>query len=119
MDKKKDSRKTVSENKCWHALIREGRLDAFKSRKLVTPALTKHNSFALDIDGSAFLTGGAGVFGLIQKELNEAYLLTILNSKLIEYFLHSSSTRKQNGYYSYLHTFLSCQETVYYYPSNY
>jgi hypothetical protein len=104
---RKDSRKTVSENKGWYALIRKGRLDAFKSNKLVTPALTKHNSFALDIDGSAFLTGGAGVFALVQKELNEVYLLALLNSKLIEYFLHSISTRKQNGYYSYLHTFLS------------
>ena len=104
---RKDSRKMVAENKEWYALIRKGKLDVFNSKKIVTPALTKHNSFAMDEDGSAFLTGGAGVFGIIQNELNNTYLLTVLNSKLIEYFLHSISTKKQNGYYSYLNTFLS------------
>jgi type I restriction-modification system DNA methylase subunit len=104
---RKDSRKEVAENKKWYSLIRKGKLDVFRSVKIVTPALTKHNSFALDEDGSAFLTGGAGVFAIIQRDMDPRYLLAILNSKVIEFFLHAISTKKQGGYYSYLHTFLA------------
>lgn len=104
---RKDSRKEVAENKEWYGLIRKGRLDVFKSQKIVTPALTKHNSFALDEDGSAFLTGGAGVFAIIQSVLDPKYLLAVLNSRLVEFFLHAISTKKQGGYYSYLNTFLA------------
>src|SRR5690606_31791977 len=34
------------------------------------------------------------------------YLTAILNSKPVEFFLHSISTKKQGGYYSYLNSFL-------------
>lgn len=104
---RKDSRRQVSENKEWYELIRKGRLDIFKSEKIVTPALTKHNSFALDEEGCAFLTGGAGVFAIKQEEFDNQYLLALLNSRLVEYFLHAISTKKQGGYYSYLNTFLA------------
>lgn len=104
---RKDSRKEVAENKEWYGLIRKGKLDVFTSPKIVTPALTKYNSFALDEDGSAYLTGGAGVFAILQKDLDPMYLLAVLNSKVVEFFLHTISTKKQGGYYSYLHTFLA------------
>lgn len=104
---RKDSRKTVEENKEWYALIRKGQLDLFNKEKIVTPALTKQNSFAIDSERSAYLTGGAGVFGFVQNEMDNRYLIALLNSKVVEYFLHSISTRKQGGYYSYLNTFLT------------
>ena len=105
--RRKDSRREVAESKQWYSLIRKGRLDTFRSSKIVTPALTKHNSFAFDNEASAFLTGGAGVFSMIQERFDSCYLLAVLNSKLIEFFLHQISTKKQGGYYSYLHTFLA------------
>jgi len=49
--------------------------------------------------------GGAGVFGLVQNKFDNYFLLGILNSKVVEYFLHSISTKKQGGYYSYLNSF--------------
>lgn len=105
---RKDSRKTVAEDKEWYGLIRKGRLGYFQSQKIVTPALTKHNSFALDRESSAYVTGGAGVFAMIQDgSLDDYYLLAVLNSKLVEYFLHSIATKKQGGYFSYLGTFLA------------
>jgi hypothetical protein len=104
---RRDSRKEVAESKEWYSLIRKGKLEIFRSPKIVTPALTKCNSFALDEEGSAFLTGGAGVFAITQSEVDSRYLLAILNSELIEFFLHAISTKKQGGYFSYLHTFLA------------
>jgi hypothetical protein len=104
---RKDSRRTVAENKEWFGLIRKGKLSLFNRSKIVTPALTKHNSFAIDEASSAYVTGGAGVFALVQERFDNRFLLGILNSKLIEYFLHAIATKKQNGFFSYLNTFLS------------
>jgi len=104
---RKDSRKSIADKKDWYGLIRKGRLNLFKSSKILTPGVSKNNSFALDTDGLAYVCGGAGVFGLIQNEFDNYFLLGILNSKVVEYFLHSISTKKQGGYYSYLNSFLS------------
>ncbi|MBE3115614.1 Eco57I restriction-modification methylase domain-containing protein [Candidatus Bathyarchaeota archaeon] len=91
--RRKDSRREVAESKQWYSLIRKGRLDTFRSSKIVTPALTKHNSFAFDNEASAFLTGGAGVFSMIQERFDSCYLLAVLNSKLI--VLPSSNIDKE------------------------
>ena len=104
---RKDSRKTVLENKMWYGLIRKGKLNLFNSNKILTPAVSKSNSFALDNAGSSYLCGGAGVFGLVQNEFDNYFLLGVLNSSVVEYFLHTISTKKQGGYYSYLNSFLS------------
>ena len=68
--------------------------------------MSKGNSFAIDKLGLTYLCGGAGVFGLVQDKIDNNALLAILNSKVVEFFLHSISTKKQGGYYSYLNSFL-------------
>ncbi|MBK8369626.1 MAG: hypothetical protein IPL10_20240 [Bacteroidetes bacterium] len=68
--------------------------------------MSKNNSFAIDKLGLTYLCGGAGVFGLVQGKIDNNTLLAILNSKVVEFFLHSISTKKQGGYYSYLNSFL-------------
>ncbi|MQP52695.1 MULTISPECIES: DNA methyltransferase [unclassified Flavobacterium] len=102
-----DSRKEMgSENEDWYKLVRKGKLDLFKSVKILTPGLSKGNRFAIDRKGMTYLCGGAGVFGLVQNKIDNDVLLSILNSKVIEFYLHSISTKKQGGYYSYLNRFL-------------
>ncbi|MCM4166580.1 hypothetical protein KCTC52924_03520 [Arenibacter antarcticus] len=106
LGKRKDSRKLLSETGDWYKLIRKGRLELFRSQKILTPGISKENRFAIDHDGFTYLCGGAGVFGLVQEKFNIYYLTAILNSKAVEFFLHSISTKKQGGYYSYLNSFL-------------
>lgn len=55
----------------------------------------------MDLSGSAFSC--ARVFSITSetKKLNIKYLLAILNSKLIEFYLHKTASLKQGGYYSY------------------
>ena len=105
LSSRKDSRKEISNND-WYKLVRKGKLDFFKSKKILTPGLSKNNSFAIDKLGLTYLCGGAGVFGLVQDKIDNNTLLAILNSKVVEFFLHSISTKKQGGYYSYLNSFL-------------
>lgn len=106
LSKRKDSRKLLSETGDWYKLIRKGKLDLFKSSKILTPGISKENRFAIDHKGYTYLCGGAGVFGLLQENYDNYYLVGLLNSKVVQFFLHSISTKKQGGYYSYLNSFL-------------
>jgi type I restriction-modification system DNA methylase subunit len=75
--------------------------------KILTPALTDKNNFALDEDKYFFVLGTAGVYGIIPKEnINIKYLLGLLNSKLSEYFLKKICPIKQGGYFQYSTKFL-------------
>jgi hypothetical protein len=106
LGERKDSRKLLSDTDDWYKLIRKGKLDLFQSQKILTPGISKENRFAIDHNGYTYLCGGAGVFGLIQEKYDIYYLTALLNSKVVEFFLHSISTKKQGGYYSYLNSFL-------------
>lgn len=98
---RKDSRKTLRNKVGWYGLIRFGKLDTFKKYKLVSPGEVKSNKFSLDVTGSAF--SGARVFSItVQSNLIDIlYLLALLNSKFIEFYLHKTAPLKQGGYYSY------------------
>lgn len=102
--KRKDSRKEMGGTSGWHSLVRFGRIDIFNKPKIVTPGEVKRNKFGLDITGSAY--SGARVFGITSEndKLDLKILLGILNSKLVEFYLHSVASLKQGGYYSYSST---------------
>ena len=95
LGKRKDSRKLLSDTSDWYKLIRKGKLDLFQSQKILTPGISKENRFAIDHNGYTYLCGGAGVFGLVQNKYDIHYLTAILNSKAVEFFLHSISTKNK------------------------
>ena len=98
---RKDSRKTFGDKKGWYGLIRFGKLSRFRKPKIVSPGEVKDNKFSLDLTGSAFSC--ARVFSITVEDecVDIEYLLAILNSKLIEFFLHGVAPLKQGGYFSY------------------
>jgi len=104
LSKRKDSRKEMGGASGWHSLVRFGRIDIFNKPKIVTPGEVKRNKFGLDNTGSAY--SGARVFGITSEneKLELIVLLGILNSKLVEFYLHSVAPLKQGGYYSYSST---------------
>jgi hypothetical protein len=74
--------------------------------KIITPALSNYNNFTLDTAGYHFVGGGAGVYGIILKNklksLNDyQYILGLLNSKIVEYFIKIISPMFSGGYYKY------------------
>ncbi|MBP6739396.1 MAG: N-6 DNA methylase, partial [Leptospiraceae bacterium] len=103
---RKDSRKEFSENKSWYSLTRFGKYSTFHKPKIVSPGEVKSNKFALDETGAGFSC--ARVFAITSEDesLNLLCLLGILNSKVVEYYLHSVSPLKQGGYYSYSSKFI-------------
>jgi len=104
---RKDSRKTFEEREDWYALTRFGRIDMFNELKIVFPGETKNNKFGIDKNKAGY--SGARVFSITldkgaPKQIDVYGLLGIMNSTLIEYYLHSIAPLKQGGYYSYSST---------------
>lgn len=104
---RKDSRKTFKEKKDWFGLTRFGQLEIFKREKIVTPGEVRENKFTIDMTGSGFLN--ARVFCIIidDKKYDIRYVLGMLNSKIIEFFLHKTAPLKQGGYFAYSSKFLN------------
>ena len=81
-------------------------IDQFECPKIITQVLASRSSFTLDIDENYYFVGGgnAGGFGIL---LNDKYkkisyaILAILNSKILEFYLKSTSSPFQRGFYSY------------------
>ncbi|MBI5167258.1 MAG: restriction endonuclease subunit M, partial [candidate division NC10 bacterium] len=73
-----------------------------------TPDLALAASYCYDVEGIYLFTGGAaGGYGIIPREqINPKYLLGLLNSRLLDWFLHQISTTFRGGYFSYESRFI-------------
>ncbi len=107
LEKRKDSRTTFENTPNWYSLTRFGQLENFKKEKIVCPGEQNHTKFGLDINNAGY--SGARVFGITIEDstISLKFLLTLLNSKLIEFYFHSTFPLKQGGYYSFSSTFLN------------
>lgn len=101
LSKRSDSRKTLENCDDWYKLIRPSNISKFNKEKIVYQGLTKHNKFAIDNTGSACV--GGGVFFIISDnpEVSIKYVLAILNSNIVESYLHSITPLKKGGYHKY------------------
>jgi len=98
----------IMKGRRWYAYTRNQALDVISKRKLFTPDIGRHSSFSFDENGNMFFTGGvAGGYGILAKpELNQKYLLGLLNSKLLEWFIQKTATQMRGGYFSYESRFI-------------
>ncbi|MCJ7506367.1 Eco57I restriction-modification methylase domain-containing protein [Candidatus Bathyarchaeota archaeon] len=105
--KRKDSRKTFLEKKYWYALTRFGRLENFKRPKIVTPGEVRDHKFTIDRGGAGFLN--ARVFSVLidDKRFDLRYVLGLLNSSVVRFFLQNTAPLKQGGYFTYSSKFLN------------
>jgi len=92
----------------WYAYGRNQALDVIHLPKIITPDLASSASYCYDSEGTYYFTGGAaGGYGILPKEsINAKYLLGLLNSCLLDWFHHQSSTRFRGGYLSYESRFI-------------
>ena len=92
----------------WYGYVYPKALDVMSLPKIFTPDLASQSSFSLDESGELFFTGGvAGGYGLLPKpEYSRKYLLGLLNSKLLEWFIHQTATQMRGGWYSYESRFI-------------
>ncbi len=87
----------------WYGFGRNQALDVVSLPKIFTPDIAPHSAFSLDVTGEAFFTGGvSGGYGiLVSPNLSREYLLALLNSKLLEWFVHQTATSMRGGWFSY------------------
>ena len=92
----------------WYAYGRSQALDIMSLPKIFTPDIAAQSSFSLDESGDLFFTGGvAGGYGLLAKSnYSPKYLLGLLNSRLLEWFIHQIATQMRGGWYSYESRFI-------------
>lgn len=103
---RQDSRKLMGDKKGWYGLIRFGNISKFNEFKIVTPGEVKRNKFALDIAQATFSC--ARVFSINPKQdvISVYSLLCILNSSIVEFYLHLNASIKAGGYFTYSSTLL-------------
>jgi hypothetical protein len=92
----------------WFGYTRSQALDVMPLPKIFTPDIAARASFSLDETGEVFFTGGvAGGYGiLVLLEYSREYVLGLLNSKLLEWFIRQSATQMRGGYFSYESRFI-------------
>ena len=95
----------------WYGYVYPKNLDQFEQPKLMLQVLAKKASITLDESNNYYFVGGgnAGGYGLTLKDgsnLKYKYLLGLLNSTLLDFYLQKHSSMFQNGYYSYAKRFI-------------
>ena len=92
----------------WYAYIYPKSLDLMPLPKIFTPDIAPYSSFSLDRTGKLFFTGGAaGGYGILgKKKYSICFLLGLLNSKLLDFYLKQISTSLRGGYYSFESRFI-------------
>ena len=87
----------------WYAHIYPKNLTLFAKPKLITPDLARSASFSFDPEGRYYFAGGAaGGYGILPKDSGlTKYLLGLLNSRLLDWYVKKTGTRMESGFYSF------------------
>jgi type I restriction-modification system DNA methylase subunit len=87
----------------WYAFGRSQALDVMPLPKIFTPDIAPQSAFSLDPTGEFFFTGGvSGGYGILVKEdFSRNYILGLLNSRLLEWFIKQTATSMRGGWFSY------------------
>ena len=96
-----DSRKKLNDSKSWFKLTRFGQKEVFNKTKILSPGEVKEHKFCIDYTQSGFSCARVFAITIEDIELDIKYVLALLNSKLIRYFIQSNASLKAGGYFSY------------------
>jgi hypothetical protein len=89
----------------WYGYVYRKNHTRFDAPKILAPAIAEGACFAVDLEGKYYFVGsgggGGGDYGItVQKNvtMNERFLLGVLNSKLMTFYLRSRSSVFRGGY---------------------
>ncbi|HEX2914539.1 MAG TPA: N-6 DNA methylase [Chloroflexia bacterium] len=92
----------------WYGYVYPKSVSLFAKKKILTPSIAANASYTIDNKGELYFVGsgggGGGGYGIILNkdcELSYEFLLGLLNSKLLDYYLKQVSSRFRGGYYAY------------------
>ncbi|GAB5493030.1 MAG: Eco57I restriction-modification methylase domain-containing protein [Phototrophicaceae bacterium] len=87
----------------WYGYVYPKALTVMPKPKIFTPDISPKASYSYDPNGDIFFTGGtAGGYGITPSgNYTFEFVLGVLNSRLLDWFLHQISTTMRGGWYSY------------------
>ena len=97
----------LSTDEHWYRYIYPKNLSLFRRKKLIAPDISLGGNFSIDRDGGQYTT--TTLYGYIKHEhVWESYefLLAILNSKILWFYLRNSGSVLANGYFRYKPAYL-------------
>lgn len=102
----KDRERGRMDHEHWYGYIYPKNLNLFSTAKIVTPDIASRASFALDSDGSHSFVTGYGIILNPTVNYDLRFILGLLNSKALDFYLRQISTRLRGGFYRYFTQFL-------------
>jgi len=90
----------------WYAYGRLQNVDLMLLPKILVPDIANFASFAFDETGEFAFASGYGITLKAEAKESPAYLLGLLNSRLLDYYLKQVSTTMRGGYFRYFTQFI-------------
>ena len=90
----------------WYGYIYPKNIELMKTPKILTPDIANNASFALDESGDYAFTSGYGIVLDKNYQGSNRFILGLLNSRLLDFYLKNISTTMRGGYFRYFSQFL-------------
>jgi len=103
-----ENRENGEHKEKWYEYGRSQALNVISLPKIVTPDISLNASYAYDENGLNYFSGGvSGGYGILAKDdMNVFYLLGLLNSKVLDWYIRKTSTQMRGGYFSFESRFI-------------
>jgi hypothetical protein len=90
----------------WYAYIYPKNIDVMQNPKILVPDIADRASFALDEGGDYTFTSGYGI--TLRPDVMESpkYILALLNSSVLDFYLKRISTTMRGGFFRYFTQFI-------------
>jgi hypothetical protein len=90
----------------WYAFVYPKNIDLMKQSKILIPDIADRSQFAFDENGEYSFTSGYGITLKNDSKISLMYVLGLLNSKLLEYYLKRVSTPMRGGFFRFFTQFM-------------
>jgi hypothetical protein len=92
--------------KNWYAYVYPKNIEVMSTAKILVPDIVERASFALDEGGDYAFTSGYGITLKPVVAESPKYLLGLLNSQVVDFYLKNVSTTLRGGYFRYFTQFV-------------
>ncbi len=91
----------------WYAYVYPKNLELMSASKILVPDIANHASFALDKNGEYAFTSGYGITLKSNVSESSKYILGLLNSNVLDFYLKKVSTTMRGGFFRYFTQFIA------------
>jgi hypothetical protein len=90
----------------WYGYVYPKNVEVMSSTKILVPDIANRASFALDEGGDYAFTSGYGITLRPDVQESPKYVLALLNSLLLDFYLKRISTTMRGGFFRYFTQFI-------------